>query len=321
MNLVESNPRVTVIIINYNGRQYLEELLSSLHDQTHTSFEAVLIDNGSTDGSVGFIKEFAAWVRLVPEETNLGFAEAANQGAQLSDAEYLVFLNTDLSLAPDWLERMVEAADRDLQVAAVAPKMLLFRDPIRLNGVGGCMNALGYTWDRGMFEKDCGQYDEQAEVLFASAAAALFRKSAFLESGGFDERFFMYHEDVDLGWRLWLSGYRIVTQPQSVVYHHFGATTASAKGMDWREILGERNNIRALIKNYSPSNLVWALWNLFLLHQPIRRKLSQFRNFGWTLWYLPESLRLRRQVQRKRVRSDGDLKALIVQSKDVPIRL
>ncbi|HUV12127.1 MAG TPA: glycosyltransferase family 2 protein [Acidobacteriota bacterium] len=321
MKVDKCQPRVTVIIINYNGRQYLEELLSSLRDQTYTSFEAVLIDNASSDGSVDFVKDFAPWVRPAPQKTNLGFAKAANRGAQVSDAEYVVFLNTDLKLAPEWLERMVEVADQDEQVAAVAPKMLLFREPFRLNGVGGCMNALGYTWDRGMFERDTGQYDEPSDVLFASAAAALFRRATFLETGGFDERFFMYHEDVDLGWRLWLSGYRIVTQPQSVVYHHFGATTASAKGMNWREILGERNNIRALIKNYRPSNLIWALWNLFLLRQPIPRKLSQFRNFAWNLWHLPESLRLRRQVQRKRVRSDGDLKALIVQSKDVPIRL
>lgn len=321
MKLDKQVPRVTVVIINYNGRGYLEELLSSLRDQTFSKFETVFIDNNSSDDSVGFVKEFSPWIRLVPEETNLGFAKAANQGAELSDAEYLVFLNTDLSLATDWLERMVEEADQDSQVAAVAPKMLLYRDPIRLNGVGGCMNALGYTWDRGMFEKDRGQYDESSEVLFASAAAALFRRSVFLESGGFDERFFMYHEDVDLGWRFWLQGKRIVTQPQAVVYHHFGGATASAKGMNWREVLGERNNIRALIKNYCPTNLIWALWNLLLLRQPGRRKLSQLRNFGWNLWHLPESLRLRRQVQRKRVRSDSDLKALIVQSKDVPIRL
>jgi GT2 family glycosyltransferase len=321
MNLDKHPPHVTVVIINYNGRDYLEELLSSLRNQTSTSFEAVLIDNASSDGSLEFVRGFAPWIRLVPQETNLGFAKAANQGAELSGAEYIVFLNTDLKLTPDWLERLVEVADQDASVAAVAPKMLLFREPFRLNGVGGCMNALGYTWDRGMFERDTGQYDEPEEVLFASAAAALFRRATFLETGGFDERFFMYHEDVDLGWRLWLSGYRIVTQPQSVVYHHFGAATTAAKSMNWREILGERNNIRALIKNYSPSNLTWALWNLFLLRQPLRRKLSQLRNFAWNLWHLPESLRLRRQVQRKRVRSDGDLKALIVQSKDVPIRL
>lgn len=321
MNLDKHAPRVTVVIINYNGREYLKELLSSLRDQTFSEFETVFIDNGSSDSSVEFVRGFSPWVRLFPEEANLGFAKAANRGAELSDAEYLVFLNTDLSLAPDWLERIVEMADQDSQVAAVAPKMLLYRDPIRLNGVGGCMNALGYTWDRGMFEQDQGQYDEPSEVLFASAAAALFRRSTFLESGGFDERFFMYHEDVDLGWRLWLQGHRILTQPKSVVYHHFGGATVAAKGMNWREVVGERNNIRALIKNYGPSNLVWALWNLLLLRQPGRRKLAQLRNLGWNLWHLPESLRLRRQVQRKRVRSDSDLKALIVQSRDVPIRL
>jgi GT2 family glycosyltransferase len=321
MKLERQAPRVTVVIINYNGRAYLEELLSSLGDQTFSEFETVFIDNGSVDDSVEFVKEFSPWIRLVAEEANLGFAKAANRGAELSKAEYLVFLNTDLSLAPDWLERMVEMADQDSQVAAVAPKMLLYRDPIRLNGVGGCMNALGYTWDRGMFEKDQGQYDDSSEVLFASAAAALFRRSTFLESGGFDERFFMYHEDVDLGWRLWLQGNRIVTQPQSIVYHHFGGATAPSKGMNWREVLGERNNIRALIKNYSSTNLLWALGNLLLLRQPSRRKLAQLRNFGWNLWHLPDSLRRRRLVQRKRVRSDSDLKALIVQSKDVPIRL
>ncbi|MGH9341406.1 MAG: glycosyltransferase family 2 protein [Acidobacteriota bacterium] len=313
--------RAAVIIINYNGRRFLDELLQSLEAQIGREFETLLIDNHSQDGSAEYVCEKYPWVRVVRQSSNLGFSRAGNLGARICDAEYLVFLNTDMKLEPQWLEQLISTARQDPNIAGVASKLRLYDRPQVLNGVGGAMNFLGYAWDRGMFEEDRGQYDSPEEVLFASAGAALFRRSPFLEAGGFDERFFMYHEDVDLCWRLWLAGYRVVTAPGAVAYHHFSASTRQDKGMEWREVLGERHNIRALIKNYEIVNLVRSLSGLLLLRLRWRRKRKQIFNFIWNLALLPDTWMRRRAIQKQRLRSDAELKRLIVQSSDVPIHL
>jgi len=312
---------VTIIIINYNGGPFLPELLQSLAGQTLQQFRTLLIDNGSTDGSASFIKSNYPEIYLLAQNRNLGFAEAGNLGIRNSCSDLIVLLNTDLKLEPGWLEQLVAAAACDDRIGAVASKLRFYDRPNVLNGVGGAMNRLGYTWDIGMNEEDRGQFDQPAEVLFASAGAALFRRAAFLEAGGFDERFFMYHEDVYLCWRLWLLGFRVVTAPTAVAYHHFGAATKASKGMRWRELLGERNNMRSLIKNYELANVLRTVTRMMLLPQPAARKASQLRNLLWNLAFLPSTLQKRRNIQRRRVRSDSDLKGLIVQSNHVPIRL
>jgi GT2 family glycosyltransferase len=312
---------VTVVIINFNGAPYLPELLDSLEEQTFRDFRAVLVDNASQDDSCEIAEAHPSDAALIRLPTNRGFAAAGNLGAGRTGSPYIAFLNPDLRLEPRWLEELLAAAGKDREIAAAAPKMLLYDRRNVLNGVGGAMNYLGYTWDRGMFEEDRGQLDAPAEVLFAPAAASLFRRDAFLEAGGFDERFFMYHEDVDLGWRLWLFGHRILTAPQAVVHHHFGGLTKVARGMMWREVLGERNAIRSLIKNYERPTLLRALRHLLLLGQRWPRKLAQLRNLLWNLAFLPETLEQRSMVQKRRMRSDRDLQPLIVQSKHVPVRL
>ena len=309
----------SVVIINYNGRSYLEELLGSLKLQTRRPLEVLLVDNASRDDSVAYVRRQFPWVQVLPQKRNLGFSRAANLAADAARGTWLALLNTDLRLEPDWLEELVAAAETDPSVAAVSSKLRLYNQPHRLNGVGGCMNRLGYTWDRGMGEKDRGQYDESREVLFACAGAALFHRSRFRDAGGFDSRFFMYHEDVDLCWRLWLRGFRVVTAPKAVAYHHLSASTREDRGLLWREILGERHNMRALLKNYEGTNLVRALWDLLTLRQPPRRKWAQLGNLAWNLRWLPETLRLRRRIQQERRAPDAKLKRLIVQSRHVPI--
>ena len=314
-----SNASASVAIINYNGRPYLEELLGSLERQTCAPLETLLVDNASRDGSLPYVEQEFPWVRVLPQEKNLGFSRAANLAAEAARGTWLVLLNTDLRLEPDWLEELVAAAGGDSSIAAVSAKLRLYGQPRRLNGVGGCMNRLGYTWDRGMGEEDRGQYDQSREVLFACAGAALFHRARFRDAGGFDPRFFMYHEDVDLCWRLWLRGFRVVTAPRAVAYHHLSASTRQDRGLLWREILGERHNMRSLVKNYEGTNLVRALCGLLALRQPMRRKWAQLGNLAWNLRWLPETLRLRRRIQRGRRVTDGQLKRLIVQSRHVPI--
>lgn len=312
---------ISLIIINYNGAAYVEELLGSLRNQTFADFRTILIDNGSADNSCEIVQTGFPEVVVERLGRNAGFAEAGNLGVRLCDSPWVGFLNTDIRTEPTWLENLLQVAEGAPDVAGVASKMLLYSNPQVLNGVGGAMNQLGYTWDRGMLERDEGQFDTPAEVIFAPAAAALFRREAYLGIGGLDERFFMYHEDVDFGWRLWLHGYRIVTAPKAAVYHHFGATTKASKGMVWRELLGERNNIRSLLKNYEGRNVIAALARLLKLRQPRQRKVGQLRNFAWNLRYLPETLALRKNIQRRRVRSDAELASLIWQRNDVPVRI
>ena len=261
------------------------------------------------------------WVRVIPQSENLGFSRAANLGATGAKADHLVFLNTDMKLDRGWLEALLATAEKDESTAAVASKIRLYHQPGSLNGVGGAMNYLGYSWDRGMFEEDRSQYDRSEEVLFASAGTALFRRSVFLDAGGFDEKFFMYHEDVDLCWRLWILGFRVVTAPQAVIYHHFSASTRETRGMLWRELAGERHSIRSLIKNYQLPSLMPALRDLLLLPQPYRRKWGQVKNFLLNLLLLGNTLRQRHWIQKHRKRTDAEIKHLIVQSRNVPIRL
>lgn len=312
---------VTVAVINFNGRAFLDELLTSIANQRFKDFSVLLVDNSSTDGSPDYVRNNYPWVKVEVLPSNLGFARAANFALTQTTTPFLALLNPDMKLEKAWLEQLLDPVLQDVNVAAVASKLRLYDRPHILNGVGGCMNRLGYTWDRGQLEEDRGQYDEPQEVLFASAGAALFRCSAVRSVRAFDEVMFMYHEDVDLCWRLWLKGYRVVTAPEAVAYHHFGGTTRGSRSLLWRELLGERHNIRSLLKNYEAANALRALVGLLGLRQPSRRKLQQLRNFGWNLLKLHDTWAQRRVVQSQRKLADSDLERLIVQSSNVPVRL
>ncbi len=311
----------SIIIINYNGRRYLEELFASIREQSLPPREVVLVDNASSDGSPEYAARLYPGIRVIPFSRNRGFAAAANAGLEAGSCEAAALVNTDIRLDRFWLEQLLETMRSDEKIAAVAAKVMLYDRPRLINGVGGGMNRLGYTWDIGMFEEDRGQYDAPAEVIFAPASAALFRKSAVLGSGGFDESFFMYHEDVDLGWRLRLFGFRIVTCPAAVAFHHFGGTTRESKSMLWRELLGERNDMAALLKNYEWMNALSALAAMMSLRQSPARKWGQVRNLLWNLARLPSTLRKRRLIQKQRILTDDEIAGLIVQSRHVPIRL
>jgi len=316
---VESVRKATLLMINYNGRPDLEELLNSLAVQSTDDFEPIFLDNASQDGSVEFVREKFPWVKVWAQDTNLGYATAANIGTARFPTEYTIFLNTDIKMEPDCIEQLIAVADSDPRIACVAAKMRLFYQPDYLNGVGGAMNYLGYTWDRGMFELDEGQYDEVEDVIFACGGAALVRRSAFLDARGYDTGFYMYHEDVDLCWRFWLLGHRVVTAPQSVVYHKFSRSTRDNRGMTWRELIGERNNVRAMIKNYQTRTLIRSIRDLLRQPQKPERRKQMLRNLRWNVIHLPQTLWHRSFVQRRRRVTDAQLAHLIDPSPEVPV--
>ncbi len=217
----------SVVVPNFNGRRWLPGCLDSLAAQTLAPTEVVVVDNGSSDGSAA-LASGRPGVRVVELGRNLGFAAAANRGIGSVETESVALVNTDVVLAADWLERMEAALGSAPDVGAVACKMVDLEDPSVLYDAGDVLRRDGVCEQRGRFERDDGSFDEPGEVFAASAGAALYRRGAVLDVGGFDERFFLYLEDVDLGLRLRLAGWRCRYEP--AVARHAGEGSAPAGG-------------------------------------------------------------------------------------------
>ena len=219
---------VAVVIPNFNGARWLPGVLDSVAAQTVAPAEVVVVDDGSTDGSLALLAERFPDVRVVALPANGGFARTANAGLAAVGGEAVALLNTDVVLAPDWLERAVAALEAAPHAAAVATKMVDLDDPSLLYDAGDVLRRDGACEQRGRFERDTGRYDAPGEVFSACAGAALYRRAAVLAVGGFDERFGTYLEDVDLGLRLRLAAWRCRWEPRAVARHAGGGSSGGA---------------------------------------------------------------------------------------------
>ena len=250
---------ISVIVLNYNGKRYLDDCLRSLADQTYSDFEVIVVDNASTDGSVEHIKANFPWVRLVINKENQGFAGGTNSGIRAAEGELILTFNNDARADRCLIEHlqkpMSDANMADRKVGVCAAKMLLADG--RINSAGICLSRSGAAWDRGMFEPDQGQYDATEEVFGACAGAALYRKEMLDEIGLFDEDFFLYMEDVDLAFRARLAGWSCIYVPKAVVYHHHGGTAGA--GSDLCVYYGNRNVIWYVIKDFPLRLLITSL--------------------------------------------------------------
>jgi GT2 family glycosyltransferase len=210
--------RSAVVIPNWNGARWLGGCLDAVAAQTHPPDEIVVVDGASSDESLKILREHPAAPRVVQLGENLGFGAAANRGIAALRADAVALLNTDIVLAPDWLERTLAALAGDPAAAAVATKMVALDDPRCIDDTGDFLRRDGVALQRGKLARDNGRWDTPGEVWGACAGAALYRRDALIEVGGFDERFFMYLEDVDLALRLRLAGWRCRYEP--VVARH-----------------------------------------------------------------------------------------------------
>ena len=249
-----SAPQVVVVIVAFNSGPHLARTLEALSRQSFTDFETIVWDNGSDDGAVEALGERPG-VRRVRSD-NLGFAAANNRAAALSRAPFIVTLNPDAFPEPDWLETLVAAAHRT-GAACLASLQLADDDPAILDGAGDMMSVIGVAWRGGYLQPRRLQPDEPVEVFAPCAAAALYRREAFEAAGGFDERFFCYHEDVDLGFRLRLMGGRCVLEPRAIVRHVGSASSNSISG--FAEYHGMRNREWTFFKD-----MPWALMPIAL---------------------------------------------------------
>jgi len=257
------SPRVSVVVVNWNGLPHLQRCLPALLAQTFTDFEVILVDNGSTDGSVEWVSRGYSQIRLLRNRTNLGFAAANNQAIRASSAPFVATLNNDTVPESDWLAALTEVAESEPAVGMLASKMLFADRPQVINSTGICMDAVGIAWDRRGGEPDDEGETEPVEVFGPCAGAALYRRAMLDQIGLFDERFFAYLEDVDLAWRARLASWYCMAVPAARVYHAHSAT--AVEGSPFKNRLLGRNKVWLIAKNY-PAGLLLRYLPLILLY-------------------------------------------------------
>jgi GT2 family glycosyltransferase len=266
---ISDSPLVSIIVVNWNGLKYLEECLSSLERQTWSEREIIVVDNGSTDGSVEFIRAWAtgcARAQGIYLNENTGFCRANNLAFEKARGQWIALLNNDAVAEPTWLEELIRRADEASRIGMLGSKILFFDPPGVIDKAGHLIYWDGQNRGRGTMEKDVGQYEKAEEILWPDACAALYHRKVFEETGGFDESFFAFGDDADLGMRARLLGWKAWYVPTAVVRHRHSATAGAYSPL--KIMLVERNRLLLAIKSFPL---------LLLLQNPY----WSLRRFGW----------------------------------------
>ena len=333
----EAPPDISVAVVNWNRREYLRACLRSLAAQRGADFEVIVVDNGSSDGSAEMARsEFGA--RVIANSANLGFCAANNQAIAGACGQFIALLNNDAEAAPDFLANLRRAFDAAPDIGMAAAKVLVWDDPRRIDKAGHLIYPDGQNRGRGTGEIDSGQYDSVEECLWPDGCAAMYRKTMLDAIGGFDEDFFMFADDAELGLRGRIAGWRCLYMPGAVARHHRGASLDA--GSTKRIFLIERNRVLLAAKLFP-----WSLLTLNPYYFAVRLgsglaaaaggrgEMARFPGFAnkmrlaWTILradlaalpLLPGTLRQRREVRRIAKLTPGEIRRLILQNR-IPVR-
>jgi GT2 family glycosyltransferase len=279
------DPIISVVVVNWNRRELLRACLASLARQSHPRFEVVVVDNGSQDGSAEIVLELAAAypvpLRLIANSSNQGFCAANNQGFAASRSEMVALLNNDAEAEPGWLEALEAVIRLHDDVGMAASKILVWENRQIIDKCGHLIYPDGQNRGRGSGQVDRGQFDHVEEVLWPDGCAAMYRRAMLEDVGGFDEEFFAYADDAELGLRGRIAGWRCFYAPGAVVRHHRGATLGI--GSARRLVLIERNRVLLVVKLF-PWNLLWANTGYYLA-RIAAGMWAAFRNRGEARYY------------------------------------
>lgn len=299
-------PFFSVIIPNYNGQRFLATLLDALRRQTFRDFEVILADDASSDDSVAFVEQHYSEVRLLLNRRNEGFARTCNLGVAAAHGRLVVLLNNDTEPETTWLAELAKTVCANPQAAVITSKLLLFDEREKLHTTGDLLGLDGIPHNRGVWEIDQGQYDDEPMIFSGSGGASAFRKEVWQQLGGFDEAFWMYMEDVDFGFRAQLLGWGAVFAPGARVYHHLSATGGGVMASYY---VG-RNTIWTIAKNMPTTLLLRNLPAILLAQLEIAvNALANFRGAAAQarlrgqlagLLGLPSQLRKRQLIQARR---------------------
>lgn len=272
---------VSIIVLNWNGRAYLETCLTALAGQNYPTFEIIVVDNGSSDGSVAWLAEHYPTVRIISNLENRGFAAGNNQGIQAARGEYIALLNNDTQVAPDWLAQLVRGLEVDPRCGMVASRMVFADNPEVINSTGICVDRSGISWDREGGQPVAHTECNPMAIFGACAGAALYRRALFDDIGVFDEDFFAYLEDVDLAWRAQWRGWKAFSTPTALVLHHHSATTGD--GSPFKTYLLSQNKIQLLVKNYPWPHML-LFWPLVLFYELTSLAFAIVQGRGVSAW-------------------------------------
>ncbi len=257
-------PSVAVVILNWNGKHFLEKFLPSVMASEYENFSVIIADNASADDSVSFLQQQYPQIKILLNEVNEGFAKGYNTALKQVSADYYILLNSDVEVNAGWITPIISLMKNDEKIAACQPKILSFKNKAQFEyagAAGGWIDTLGYPFNRGRVfdycENDLGQYNNSSEIFWATGAALFVKAFIFHELNGFDEYFFAHQEEIDLCWRMQRAGYTIFVEPASVVYHVGGGTLPMG---DKRKVyLNFRNNLVMLSKNLPFLESLWKI--------------------------------------------------------------
>lgn len=308
-------PKVSIIIVNFNQKELTLNCLISLKKMTYSSYEIILVDNHSSDGSVQEIKKKFSRIKLIQNGDNLGFTGGNNIGVNKALGEYILLLNNDTIVSPNFLEPLVEDLESNNRLGIIQSKILVMDRPDYLDSVVSYQTLTGFLFHKGYLEKNSGAYDKFL-YSFSAKGACMLINSDILKLGLFDDKYFAYFEETDLCWRAWLMGYKVGFEPRSVIYHKMGATS-STMNRSFMHYHSFKNRLRTIIKNASLLTLLWmlpthligcmGLIGYFILVGETEGAVCILRALWWNLINLPDSLKLRAKVQRLRKISDGEI--------------
>ncbi|HEX4435954.1 MAG TPA: glycosyltransferase family 2 protein [Solirubrobacteraceae bacterium] len=298
--------RLTVVVLNYDGRALLQAMLASLESQVCEPFRTLVVDNGSSDDSREFLAAAHPEVEVLALERNIGVTAALNRGLRRAGTEYVALFNNDVELEPDCLAELLAGLEAHPQAGSVAPKMRDYRDRGLLDGAGDLLSWRGGGRRRGHGQPDDGRYDDAEEVFGPCGGAAVLRRTALERVGGFEESYFAYYEDIDWAFRAQLAGFHCRYVPSAVVYHH-GSATLGRGFNDFNGYHLWRNPVwlvcrcypAATLVRHLPEVLLGQLGNLYRAGRE-RRLRVWARAMRDALRGMPAALRGRREVQRRR---------------------
>lgn len=308
-------PLVSIILSNFNGLKHLEECFNSLYNLNYSNFEIIFIDNNSKDKSVDFVKKNYSSVKIIQNETDLGFSRANNIAASHARGKYIALLNIDTIVDTNWLIELVKVAEISEKIGIVVSKHYYYYDKELINFAGSSSDKFLKSHHIGLNKRDHKLLNIQLKTFYACFAAALLRRNLYKKIGLFDPYYYAFAEDLDLSWRVWIAGYNVIYAPKSFIYHKTGEILG--KKNPRKKFLLERNKLRTLLKNYEIKSIIYIL-PIYIMKRigvVIRNALkgekdtllfitTHLKSFLWNLYHLKSLLKYRKIIQTYRKRDD-----------------
>lgn len=323
---------VSIIIVNFNGVKFIKNCVLSVLNNTAVSFEIIVVDNASSDKSYEMLKQHFSKekkLKLIFLKKNKGPAFARNLAAKKSRGKYLVFLDYDTIVSKNWLKQTIKLFEREQKIAGGQLKILRMGQENIYDSAGEKFTSFGFLSERARGSRDDKQFDKVENIFSGKGAGMIVRKNIFNKIGGFDENYFMYWEEPDLSWRIWLLGYRFVFLPTDRLWHAYVTQEKNDLYYQHGQVIyrGCRNAITTLIKNLEKKNLIkilplhiisWLILSyMFLIQLKLAKSFFIIKGVLWNFINFPLTIKKRRLVQKNRIISDDQLFELVGERKNI----